>query len=158
MKKAILLKLLIDILIFFSIIGLLGLAINMPLKKCIMSPIKICIADWNIFYWFIAIISLTAYLFFLKSLYHLRKIAKLLAHESFSNRIIENLKKSGTYFCITGIIYFLVINFLWLYLAIETGEVVIGYDMDLIPPLFIIIIGLLFRKASRFDKKLILNK
>jgi len=158
MKKSVILKLLIDILILFSIVGLIGLLISIPLKKCIMSPIKICIADWNLFYWFIAIIGLTGYLFFLKSLYHLRKMAKPLDNASFSNTLINNLKKSGTYFCITGIIYSLVIIFLWLYSAIETGEVVIGYDMDLISPLFIIIIGLLFRKASSLNKKLISDK
>lgn len=152
MKKSVLLKLLINILILFSIIGLLGLVINIPLKKCIMSPIKICIADWNLFYWFIAIISLIAYLFFLKSLYHLRKVANLLVNEPFSD-IINHLKKSGTCFCITGIIYSLIIIFLWAYLAIETGLVEIGYDMDLIPPLFLIIIGVLFRKTSSLSFK-----
>ena len=152
MKKSVLLKLLINVLILFSIIGLLGLAINIPLKKCIMSPIKICIADWNLFYWFIAIIGLTAYLFFLKSLYHLRKLATLLDNESFSD-IINHLKKSGTCFCYTGIIYSFVIIFLWVYLANETGEFVIGYDMDLIPPLFLIIIGILFRKISSLNFK-----
>jgi len=152
MKKSVLLKLLINVLILFSIIGLLGLAINIPLKKCIMSPIKICIADWNLFYWFIAIIGLTAYLFFLKSLYHLRKMATLLDNESFSD-IINHLKKFGTCICVTGIIYSFVIIFLWVYLAIETGLVEIGFDMDLIPPLFLIIIGVVFRKISSLNFK-----
>lgn len=152
MKKSILLRLLINTLIIFSIIGLLGLVISIPIKKCIMSPINICIADWNLFYWFIAIIGLTAYLFFLKSLYHLRKIAKQLANESFSN-ITNHLKKSGTSFCVTGIIYSLIIIFLWVYLANETGEISIGYDMDLIPPLFLIIIGVFFRKVPSLSLK-----
>ncbi|TBN00912.1 hypothetical protein EYD45_13895 [Hyunsoonleella flava] len=152
MKKSVLLKLLINVLILFSIIGLLGLAINIPLKKCIMSPIKICIADWNLFYWFIAIIGLTACSFFLKSLYHLRRTAILLDNESFSD-IINHLKKSGTCFFVTGIIYSFVIILLWAYLAIETGVVEIGYDMDLIPPLFLIIIGIIFRKISSLSFK-----
>ncbi|WP_418263325.1 hypothetical protein [Flavobacterium faecale] len=151
MKKSILLKILIDILILFYILGLLGLILNIPLRKCIMSPIKICITDWNLFYWSIAFISLVAYLSFLKSLYHLRKIVKLLNHKPLSVTIIENLKITGNYFCITGINYFLVIIFLWLYQAVESGEVIIGYDMDLIPPLFIFIIGMLFTKASSLD-------
>lgn len=147
MKKTSLLKLLINILILMSILVLVGLLINIPLRKCIMSPIKICIVDWNIFYWVIAIIGLSAYFFFIKSLYHLRKIAELLDNESLSDKI-NHFKKSGTCFYATGIIYSTVIILLWTYQAIETGKTEVGYDMDLIPPLFLIIIGLFFRKIS----------
>lgn len=64
MKKSFLLNSLINILISLYIIGLVGLIIVIPLKKCIISPIKICIVDWNIFNWFIAVISVSALLSF----------------------------------------------------------------------------------------------
>lgn len=149
MKKSFLLNSLINILIFLYIIGLIGLIILIPLKKCIISPIKICIVDWNIFYWFIAVISVFALLSFLKSLFHLRKIVKLQAKESSSNVIDKNLIKCGTGFITSGIIYFSIVILLWIYNAIETEAFEIGFEMDLVPPLFIIVIGMFFKMQSK---------
>lgn len=149
MKKSFLLNSLINILIFLYIIGLVGLIIVIPLKKCIISPIKICIVDWNIFYWFIAVISVSALLCFLKSLFHLRKIVKLQAKESSSSIIDKNLIKCGIGFITSGIIYFSIVILLWIYKAIETGQIAIGYEMDLVPPLFIIVVGMFFKMQSK---------
>lgn len=150
MKKPFLFKVLIDILIFLYFIGLIGLVIAIPLKKCIISPVKICIVDWTLFYWFIAIISIIAYVIFLKGLYHLRKVARFLTSKKyFSKIIITNLKKSGNLFLLTGTLYFSIIIALWINRLIEEKIFEIGYDMDLIGPLFLIIIGIFFIIQSK---------
>lgn len=73
------------------------------------------VEDWSLFYWSIFIVSLFAYIIFLRGLYFLRKMARfLLTNKYFSDNTIENLKKSGNNFLYTGIISFALIVVLWI--------------------------------------------
>lgn len=144
MTKPIFFKTLVDILYFLHFIGLIGLIFILPFGIVEINQENVNVEDWNLFYWLVAIIGLGAYVIFLRGLYYLRKMARfLLSKKYFSEKIITNLKKSGNHFLLTGIISLILLVILWLN-KLNAGRLEIGYDTNLIVPLFLMIIGMFF--------------
>ena len=67
----------------------------------------------------------------------------LLTNKHFSENIIENLKKSGNLFLLTGIISFALFFIIWLN-KLYGGKFELIYDSNLLIPLFLTIIGMFF--------------
>jgi len=144
MKNTILFKTLVDILYILHYIGLVGIIFIIPFGIVNINQVNMNVEDWSLFYWFISIISLITYIIFLRGLYYLRKMARfLLTNKYFSGKIIENLKKSGNHFLLTGIISFALFFILWLN-KLYGGKFELIYDTNLLIPLFLTIIGMFF--------------
>jgi len=144
MEKTILFKTLVDILYILHFIGLIVVIFIIPFGVVKIYQVNVNVEDLSLFYWLISIVSLIAYIIFLRGLYYLRKMARfLLSNKCFSNKIIKNLKKSGNHFLVTGIITFTLFVALWLK-KLFRGKIELIYDINLIVPLFLTIIGLFF--------------
>ena len=137
MKKVIFFKTLVDILFFLHLIGLLVIAIIIPLGG-------IDIDHSTLPNWGIAGLSMISYVVFLRGLYYLRKVAVfILNHKYFTENIIINIKKSGVHMLVTGGIFFLSIVVLWLQ-QLSDGKLSIGFDNHLVAALFLSAIGMFF--------------
>ncbi len=148
MKKEILFKTLVDIIYILHFMGLVGIALNIPYGVININQVNMNVMDWNIFHWLIFIISLIAYIIFLRGLYFLRKMSRfLLSNRYFSKKIIHNLKKSGKYFLQTGIILFVLYFVPYVY-RFCGGEIELMYEINLLIPLFLTMIGLFFTIQS----------
>jgi len=144
MKKTILFKTLVEILYTLHFVGLIGIIFIMPFGVVNINQVNVNVEDWSLFYWVISIVSLIAYIIFLRGLHYLRKMARfLLSNKYFSENIIKNLKKSGNHFLLTGIISFALFVALWLN-KLYGGKFELIYDTNLIVPLFLTIIGMFF--------------
>jgi hypothetical protein len=144
MKKTTIFKSLIDILYILHVIGLIGILFILPFGTVQLNQDTMNIEDWSLLHWSIVVLSLSAYLLFLRGLYFLRKMARfLLSNNYFSLDTIASLKKSGKNFLYTGIISFTLIVILWT--SKLSGEKFnFTYDKDVIIPLFLSIIGIFF--------------
>jgi len=151
MKKINLFKTLLDILVFiFLIVTITVVIFIIRVGGVSISHINmIGIESWNFFYWFIAIVSLMTYIIFLRGLYFLRKTAKIVTNQYFSNKNISNSKKAGTHFLLAGTLYFFIIEILWINTMIDLGQFEIGTDFDIIAPLTLMIIGVFFIIQSK---------
>ncbi len=151
MKKNNLFKTLLDILIFLFFIGTITLIVFIiRIGGVNISHIDITnIETWNFFYWLIAIVSLMTYIIFLRGLYFLRKTAKIVTNQYFSDKNISNSKKAGIHFLLAGTLYFFIIVILWINIMIDLGQFEIGTDFDIIAPLTLMIIGVFFMIHSR---------
>ncbi len=149
MKKITLFKMLLDILCFFFLLWFIAFIAIVPTGKTTFNHLTIDIENWNLFYWSISIASLITSIIFMRGLYYLRKVARLLAEKYFSDINIINSKKVGVHFLLAGALYSSIIVILWLKESIETGEFEIGTDMDLIAPLTLMIIGVFFIIQSK---------
>ena|SRR5690554_5131809 len=144
MKRIILFKTLIDILYILHFIGLIGIVFILPFGVVTINQVDVEVKDWGLFYWLIVVVSLIAYIIFLRGLYYLRKMARfLLSNKYFSKKIIKNLKKSGSHFLLTGIISFALLAAIWVN-KLFGGKIELIYDANLFIPLFLTIIGLFF--------------
>jgi hypothetical protein len=144
MKNIILFKTLVDILYILHFIGIVGIIFIIPFGIVNINQVNMNVEDWSLFYWFTSIISLITYIIFLRGLYYLRKMARfLLTNKHFSENIIENLKKSGDLFLLTGIISFALFFIIWLN-KLYGGKFELIYDSNLLIPLFLTIIGMFF--------------
>lgn len=144
MKRSVLFKSLVDILYFLLIVGFLGSIFTIALSKFDIYDINFKTENFGFFYWSILIINLITYLIFLRGLFFLRKVARiLLSGKYFNQNIIVNLKKSGVHFLLTGIISSLVLLLSWLS-KINLGKMEFVFDSNLISTLFLAIIGLFF--------------
>lgn len=144
MRRNVLFKRLVDILYYLHFIGLLNLIIVLPFGVVFINQVDMNVMDWSIFYWFILIISLGAYIIFLRGLYYLRKVAKtLLSNNYFSGKISLNLKKSGRHFLIAGIILFCLSTVIWINL-LSGNQIKLIHDTNLLVPFFLMIIGMFF--------------
>ena len=135
--------------LFIYLIWLIPFITIVPYGKTSINNVTIDIENWNLFYWLLAITALTTYVIFLKGLYFLRKVARILSDKHFSDMNIIHSKKAGIHFLLAGGLYFLIIVFLWLNRSITTGVIEIGTDMDLIAPLSLTIIGVFFIIQSK---------
>jgi len=144
MKKITLFKILLDVLCFFFLLWFIAFIAIVPTGKTTFNHITIAIENWNLFYWSISIVSLITFIIFIRGLYYLRKVVRLLSKKYFSDINITNSKKVGVHFLIAGVLYSSIIIILWLNKSIKTGEFEIGTDMDLIAPLTLMIIGVFF--------------
>lgn len=144
MKKAILFKTLVDILYILHFIGFFGIIFIIPFGTVNINQVNINVEDWNLFYWLVFMVSLVAYIIFLRGLYYLRKMARfLLSNKYFSDSIIQNLQKSGNNFLYTGIISFTLFAAMWIS-KLAGGKFELIYDNNLLIPLFLTIIGMFF--------------
>ena len=149
MKKTILFKTLVDILYFLHFIGLLGIILILPFGIVNINQANISVEEWSFFNWIIVIVSLTTYIIFLIGLYYLRKMARfLLSNKYFSDLIINNLKKSGTHFLLTGVLSLFLIILLWIN-KLYDGKLELVYDINFMIPLFLMIIGMFFIIQSK---------
>lgn len=144
MKKAILFKTLVDILYILHFIGLIGILIIIPFGAINNNQENINAENWNLFHWLVIIVSICAYIIFLRGLYYLRKMARfLLSNKYFSDSIIQYLKKSGNHFLYTGIISFTLFFAFWIN-KLTGGKFELVYETNLLIPLFLTIIGMFF--------------
>ncbi len=149
MKNTILFKSLIDILYFLQIPGLLVVILIIPFGTFNINKVNFNIEEFTLIHWVIMITSLICYICFLRGLFYLRKVARfLLSKKYFADSIIVNLKKSGSHFLYTGIIYFLIKLTNWLN-NINIGKLDFSFNDSSFIPLFITIIGLFFIIQSR---------
>jgi len=150
MKKIKLFKTLLDILVFIFSIGVISTVVFIiRVGRFTINHVIIDVENWSFFYWFIAIVSLMSYIIFLRGLYFLRKIAKVVSEQYFSDINVSNSKKVGTHFLLAGILYLFIIVILWINRLIDLGQFEIGTDFDLISPLTLIIIGVFFMIQSK---------
>jgi hypothetical protein len=120
----------------------------LPFAIVNIHQVHVNVEDWCLFYCLISVTSFITYIIFLRGLYHLKKMAKLLlTNKYFSEKIIEYLKRSGNYFLLTGIISFALFFVLWLN-KLYGGKFELIYDRDLLIPLFLTIIGMFFMIQS----------
>jgi len=144
MTKPLLFKSLVDILYFLHVIGLLGILIIIPLGVVNINQVNMDVKDWSSLSFSIAIISVSAYIIFLRGLYFLRKMAGfLVSNKYFSELIIKRLKKSGVHFSLAGILSLVIIFLAWIG-KLYDGKLELIYDLNLMIPLFLMIIGLFF--------------
>jgi len=145
MKKNNVFKTLLDILVFIFLIGTISTIIFIiRVGRFTINHVIIDVENWNLFFWFIAVVSLLTYIIFLRGLYFLRKIAKIVSVQYFSDINISNSKKVGIHFLLSGILYFFIIVILWINRLIDLGQFEIGTDFDIIVPLTLMIIGVFF--------------
>jgi len=144
MRKAILFKTLVDIIYILHFLGFLGVLFTIPFGVININQVNSQLGEWNLFFWLITFISFIAYLIFLRGLYFLRKMARfLLSNKYFSVNIIHNLKKSGNHFLYTGIISFILVIAIWIS-KLYGNQFELIYDINLLIPLFLTIIGMFF--------------
>ena len=144
MKRNVLFKILVDILYYLHFIGLLNLIIVLPFGVVFINQVDMNVMDWSLFYWLILIISLVAYIIFLRGLHYLRKMAKiLLSNNYFSGKISANLKKSGKHFIIAGVILLCLSSAIWINI-LGGNQIKLIHDANLLVPFFLMIIGLFF--------------
>lgn len=144
MKNRILFKTLIDIIYILHFMGLVGILFIIPFGVLHINQVDVKVEDWNLLYWLIFLVSLTAYIIFLRGLYYLRKMARfLLSNKYFSIKTIENLKKSGNHFLLAGGISFILNGFLW---GNEFYQIItqVIYKPNFLISLFLVIIGMFF--------------
>lgn len=149
MRKIMFFKKLVDILYYLHFLGLLAIIFILPFGIANINQIDVSVENWTFLYWGIPILSLIAYIIFLRGLYYLRKVARfLLANNYFSDIIINNLRRSGNHFLLTGILLLSLIVIVGLN-KLFNGRLELTYDTNLIIPLFIMIIGLFFIIQSK---------
>ena len=144
MKKSFLFKSLVDYLYFLNIGGFLLLLIFIPFGLVESNQINGSDEDWSILVVSISCISVITCIIFLRGVYYLRKMARhLLANKYFSKQTIKNLKISGTHFSLAGILSLVIIFLAWIG-KLYDGKLELIYDLNLMIPLFLLIIGLFF--------------
>ena len=144
MKKAILFKTLVDVLYIFHFIGLIGIIPILTFGTVKINQANTNVEDWNIIYWLLFIASIFTYIIFLRGLYFLRKMARfLLTKRYFSDKTVQNLKNSGKHFLYTGILYSIIIVFLWIN-KLRNGKFEITYNDNILIPFFLCIVGMFF--------------
>jgi len=67
----------------------------------------------------------------------------LLTHKYFSKQIIRSLKISGTHFLLAGVMFMVIMILGWIG-KLSEGLLEFVYDVNLMVPLFLMIIGLFF--------------
>ena len=152
MKSNRLFKILLDILCFIYLTWLIApiiFIINVGGVTINHDIVVKDIENWDFYNWFIAVVSLLTYIIFLRGLYFLRKVARVLPYQYFSDINISNSKKVGAQFLLAGTLYFSIIMILWIEESIDLREFSIGTDMDLVPSLSLMLIGTFFILQSK---------
>ena len=149
------LKLLIDTFFIILCLGILGFIFILPFgiftTKIADVEFRGTEGYWNlpVLYWVGIGLSILAYITFLIGLNYLRKTANLFMTKAFfSLGIIRNLRLSGLFFVISGIIVSILFIIFW---AIENtnGEIRIVLGTDIMIPLFLCIVGFFFMLQSK---------
>jgi len=151
MKNNILFKTLVDILFFLQGFAFPGFLVLMPLGASASYNVHINfdVETWNIIHWGCLILSLIIYIVFLRGLYFLRKVARLLMSKKYFTQIfIITIKKSGVNLLISGTLYFILIIGIWINKSFN-NHLEITYNTNVIMPLFICTIGLFFIIQSK---------
>ena len=149
MKNSVLFKTLIDFLFFLHAFAFPGFLVMLPLGTSTNIEFTFDVENWTLMYWAFLILSLTVYVTFLRGLYFLRKVARLLLSKKyFTQEFISNMKTTGTHFLIAGTLYFVLLLGIWIN-KLTIGQFELKYNTNVITPLFICIIGLFFIIQSR---------
>ena len=139
-KRAVLLKLLIDVFYVLNVIPVIVLfyvSINPNIKPDIKDLIYINHLAFAM--------AATSAVMFVIGVYYLRRVARnmLNTKQKLSLNTSSNLKKTGLYFVYSGLIYFIAILIKYGY-ELYVGELELSYDYTEINFLFLIIVGLFF--------------
>ena len=148
MKKSILFKSLVDYLYFLNIGFFCLLLITIPFGLIEINEINGNGERWSVLAISISCICILTCIVFLRGVYYLRKMARhLLTHKYFSKQIIRSLKISGTHFLLAGVMFVVIMILGWIG-KLREGLFEFVYDINLMVPLFLMIIGLFFMIQS----------
>ena len=148
MKKSFLFKSLVDYLYILNVGGFLLLLITISFGFVEINEIKGSDEDWSVLAISISCVSALTCIVFLRGVYYLRKIAlHLLTNKYFSKQIIKYLKISGTHFLLAGVMFVVIMILRWIG-KLRVGLFEFVYDINLMVPLFLMIIGLFFMIQS----------
>ena len=148
MKKSFLFKSLVDYLYILNVGGFLLLLITISFGFVEINEIKGSDEDWSVLAISISCVSALTCIVFLRGVYYLRKIARhLLTNKYFSKQIIKYLKISGTHFLLAGVMFVVIMILRWIG-KLRVGLFEFVYDINLMVPLFLMIIGLFFMIQS----------
>ena len=148
MKKSFLFKSLVDYLYILNVGGFLLLLITISFGFVEINEIKGSDEDWSVLAISISCVSALTCIVFLRGVYYLRKIARhLLTNKYFSKQIIKYLKISGTHFLLAGVMFVVIMILGWIG-KLREGLFEFVYDINLMVPLFLMIIGLFFMIQS----------
>ena len=148
MKKSFLFKSLVDYLYILNVGGFLLLLITISFGFVEINEIKGSDEDWSVLAISISGVSALTCIVFLRGVYYLRKIARhLLTNKYFSKQIIKYLKISGTHFLLAGVMFVVIMILGWIG-KLREGLFEFVYDINLMVPLFLMIIGLFFMIQS----------
>tara|TARA_R110001592_G_scaffold131477_1_gene345394 strand:- start:169865 stop:170362 length:498 start_codon:yes stop_codon:yes gene_type:complete len=144
MKKTILFKTLVDVLYTLQVIGFIAVLFMIPFGLVNITNENVSAQEWDLFYWLVFTVTLVKSLVFLRGLYFLRRMARiLLSDKYFSGNIIRYLRKSGNHFLLASLISFALIFAQWIGKMVN-GKIELGYDQEILVPLFLAIIGIFF--------------
>ncbi len=149
MKRAILLKKLVDIIYVLTVLVITSLVFITASGKAltVLSHRDLSLENLNFYHWSVILICLVVCLVFLRALYYLRKVAKsLLSNNCFTNSTIESLKKSGNNFLYSGYILLVLLVYTLFGMFVQ-GNIKIEMS-SIIASLFLLIIGVFFRLQS----------
>ena len=148
MKKSFFFKSLVDYLYILNVGGFLLLLITISFGFVEINEIKGSDEDWSVLAISISCVSALTCIVFLRGVYYLRKIARhLLTNKYFSKQIIKYLKISGTHFLLAGVMFVVIMILRWIG-KLRAGLFEFVYDINLMVPLFLMIIGLFFMIQS----------
>lgn len=153
MRNKFLFKTMIDILYITFLLVFVALVITIPLgfmaegKLIIGGKPSVMIYDGvgiGVFPIIVTILKIVCYAIFLRGLYFLRKVAHfILRNQLFDKELIEKIKIAGNHFLYTGVLYFATL-FLAFIGRMTNGKLALSYDVNLMIPCFLVIIGLFF--------------
>lgn len=145
MKNKFLFKTLIDVLYFTFLLAFVAALITIPMGVILSEkPISAIYDNWNIISSIVSWLNFASYLLFLRALYFLRKVAHLiLQNQLFDSEMAQKVKTSGNHFLYTGMLHFVTLAFVFIGKLTE-GKLFISYDINLLLPFFLVIIGLFF--------------
>lgn len=143
MKNSILFKSLIDIFFFIHVLGLIAILFKFPLGLIEVKNIETPqISDW-----IIMAINAFVYFIFLRGLFFLRKMARILLSQekSFSKPVVDYMRICGNQFVYAGLIS-IVMLLIGKLLELNIAPIYKSYS---ITPIFLLIVGLFFVIQSR---------
>ena len=147
MMRNIVFKTLIDILFIFQGFGILGAFLVMPFGVTKINQINLDVSEWSVMHWSLLVLSMIAFIAFIIGIFFLRKVGRyLLSNQYFAIEVINNLNKSGKFFIYTGVISLSLYIISWI-IKLNSGTVLL-YNIDIVLPIFITIVGLFFSIQS----------
>lgn len=144
------LKILIDILFVLHCLGLAGFFFILPFEifSTRIVTVKVQgyedVASLPVVYWVGIALSFVTYILFLIGLNYLRRTARhFVLGFFFSEEIIHNLKRSGSFFVFSGIVLGIAYITIWGFSTLS-GSINLTYGTNIMIPMFLCIVGLFF--------------
>jgi hypothetical protein len=119
----------------------------MPFGVTKINQINLDVSEWSVMHWGLLVLSMIAFVAFIIGVFFLRKVGRyLLSNQYFAIEVINNLNKSGKFFIYTGVISLSLYIISWI-IKLNSGTVLL-YNIDIVLPIFITIVGLFFSIQS----------